>query len=445
MKLKAKTSLAVLGRIVHPSKPFSIHGFHSRLFTINSTSKPSKLSAPLRILFCGSDEFSCESLRSLVAEKRSDPKGIASIDVLIRPGKKTGRGMKETREVPLKKLAQELNLRIHERDTFTGWDLPKPNGEPINLIVAVSFGLFVPPRILNSAEYGGINVHPSLLPQYRGSAPLHHTIMNGDTITGVSLQTLDPLKFDHGAILCQEGFPIPQSQTIEYQGLLDLVTPKAASLLAKGIRDRVFMDPKPDQGLKLAHKIKPVDRFIDFEEGLSINVERKFRALGRLWCYTRTWWSGKNKKRTIFEDFEVVPMPKQSGVIPEQVLLTLPKWEYFCTRVYEDPTHPGSIIIPTVEPGVGLRVKHILVEGQVVGSAIDAMHKVSAFTKHPGDDKDLFMAVALTDMSEDGKQLVLRDGKGTEYTAKHLVIPKVLKINRARHIDPTPKNPSSLD
>ena len=269
--------------------------------------------------------------------------------------------------------------------------------------------------------------------------------MNGDTITGVSLQTLDPHKFDHGAILSQEGFPIPQSQTIKYQGLLDLVTPKAASLLAKGIRDRVFISPEPDQGLKLAHKVKPIDRFIDFEEGLSINVERKFRALGRLWCYTRTWWSGKNKKRTMFEDFEVVPMPKQTGVIPDQVLLTLPKWEYFCTRVYEDPTHPGSIIIPTVEQGVGLRVKHILVEGQVVGSAIDAMHRVSAFTKNPGDDKDLFIAVALTDTSEDGKQLVLRDVKGTEYAARHLVIPKVLRINRARHIDPTPKNPSPLD
>jgi methionyl-tRNA formyltransferase len=77
-------------------------------------------------------------------------------------------------------VAEELSLTIYERDTFTGWDvsiplldlecllikaqLPRPQGEAINLIIAVSFGLFVPPRILRSAEYGGLNVHPSLLP-----------------------------------------------------------------------------------------------------------------------------------------------------------------------------------------------------------------------------------------------------------------------------------------
>ena len=73
---------------------------------------------------------------------------------------------------------------MHERDTFTGWEvccfttsltlkkianskqLPTPSDEPINLIVAVSFGLFVPPRILRSAKYGGLNIHPSLLPKY---------------------------------------------------------------------------------------------------------------------------------------------------------------------------------------------------------------------------------------------------------------------------------------
>ncbi|APA12559.1 hypothetical protein SS1G_03801 [Sclerotinia sclerotiorum 1980 UF-70] len=436
MGLKIRTSFFVLGRIVSSSKPFPTYGFHSRLFSTNNTPKTSK---PLRILFCGSDDFSCESLRSLVAEQQSDPKGIASIDVLIRPGKRFGRGLRETREVPLREVAEELNLPIHERDTFTGWDLPKPNGESINLIVAVSFGLFVPPRILNSAEYGGINVHPSLLPQYRGSAPIHHAIINGDTITGVTLQTLDPHKFDHGTILSQEGFPIPQPRTINYQGLLDFVTPKAADLLAKGVRNRVFVNPESDQAIKPAPKISPVARYINWEEGLSADVERRHRALGRLWCYTRTWWSGKNKKRTIFHDFEVVPLPKQSVVIPERVYNLFPSWEYFCTPVYADPTHPGSIIIPTVQNGVGLRVKQILVEGQVVGSAIDVVHKVSGFTKDPNDDASMFMSVALTDISEDG-QPVLREGKGVEYAAKHLLPTKTLKINRARLIDPIPKN-----
>lgn len=68
--------------------------------------------------------------------------------------------------VPIKKVAiEELGLTVHQIDTFTGWEPPKPDGESINLIVAVSFGRLVPPRILNATKYGGLNVHPSMLPE----------------------------------------------------------------------------------------------------------------------------------------------------------------------------------------------------------------------------------------------------------------------------------------
>ncbi len=77
----------------------------------------------------------------------------------------SGRAETQTSIVPLQKLAESLKLTVHERDNFTKWDMPHPGGEPINLIVAVSFGLFVPPRLLRTAHYGGLNVHPSLLPE----------------------------------------------------------------------------------------------------------------------------------------------------------------------------------------------------------------------------------------------------------------------------------------
>jgi hypothetical protein len=97
-----------------------------------------KTSEPLRILFCGSDDFSCDSLKALYNEHRRNPYLIKSIDVLCRPGKPTGRSLKTIREgtcrsktsnfrmltiiVPIKAVSQELGLQIHERDTFTGWD-----------------------------------------------------------------------------------------------------------------------------------------------------------------------------------------------------------------------------------------------------------------------------------------------------------------------------------
>ena len=69
-----------------------------------------------------------------------------------------------TSEGPIKAYAEEAGLPVHPISTFTGWQPPSSKWKDINLIVAVSFGLFVPPRLLNLATYGGLNVHPSLLP-----------------------------------------------------------------------------------------------------------------------------------------------------------------------------------------------------------------------------------------------------------------------------------------
>ncbi|KAH8685989.1 formyl transferase [Tricladium varicosporioides] len=275
-----------------------------------------KVSKPLRILFCGSDEFSCESLRAVHAEKTVNPQLISSIDVLCRPGKRSGRSMTRIREVPIKAVAEELNLPIYERDTFRGWDLPRSGTEPINLIIAVSFGLFVPPRILKSAEYGGLNVHPSLLPNFRGPAPLQHIIMAGEKTIGVTLQTLDDKSFDHGLILSQTpspGLPIPDPDHCSYNNLLSFIKPKAAELLIQGLRERVFVPPLLDVGhyeskdLKHAPKIKPEDRRIDWSSMNAITIHRRHLALQRLWC--TIFINKTSEKRIIFEDFELVPTP----------------------------------------------------------------------------------------------------------------------------------------
>ncbi|KAF4631066.1 hypothetical protein G7Y89_g7074 [Cudoniella acicularis] len=286
----------------------------SRYFLLNERRLHStKVSKPLRVLFCGSDEFSCESLRALDTERKRNPALIASIDVLCRPGKKSGRSMTKIREVPIKAVAQELGLSIYERDTFRGWDLPKPHNESINLIIAVSFGLFVPPRILKSAEHGGLNVHPSLLPNFRGPAPLQHTIMAGEKSTGVTLQTLDETSFDHGVILSQTplpGLPIPSPETFTYNDLLEFIKPKAAEMLVQGLRDRLFVPPLIDVGhyeskaLKHAPKITPQDRQIQWSHMDAETIYRCHRALQRLW--SNVWVDENTEKRIIFEDLEPV-------------------------------------------------------------------------------------------------------------------------------------------
>ncbi|EAL88547.2 methionyl-tRNA formyltransferase family protein, putative [Aspergillus fumigatus A1163] len=242
---------------------------------------------PLRILFCGADEFSIASLKALHEEHVRRPDRISSIDVVCRPGKRVGR-------VPIKAVATELSLPIHEIDTFKGWAVEY---SPRRL-VAVSFGLFVPPRILNAAKYGGLNVHPSLLPDFRGPAPLHHTLLAGRTKTGVTLQTLHVKHFDHGVILQQTpapGFEIPNPDTCTVPELLNIVAPKGAEILLDGIRKGLFVPPIEDAGWRAsqgdeplihAAKIKPEDRHIDWVNWTWKDISRRNRVLGPLWNKT---------------------------------------------------------------------------------------------------------------------------------------------------------------
>ncbi|KAI9867161.1 MAG: Methionyl-tRNA formyltransferase [Trichoglossum hirsutum] len=267
---------------------------------------------PLHILFCGSDDFSVTSLKALHKELVERPDTIASINVVCRPGKRTGRGFKDIREVPIKKVAKDLALPVHEIDTFTGWSLPSRDGVAINLIIAVSFGLFVPSRLLNIAGYGGLNVHPSLLPDFRGPAPLHHTLLAGRSKTGITLQTLHPTSFDHGIILAQTpypGFDIPEPETCTVQELRSLVAPKGAEMLVQGLRDRVFIPPLMEVGwwsnaqlrgripeIKHAPKITPRDRHIDWFSFTANEILRRQRVLGPLWNMAT---SPDSKKRVI--------------------------------------------------------------------------------------------------------------------------------------------------
>lgn len=161
----------------------------------------------LRILYCGSDEFSAESLERLYDEHEADPVVIKSIDVVLKAPQRSGRGRTLLREgtispwrddpsfkvpdrsivVKLKAVANRLALPIHEIPTFTGWTPPQPP----DLILAVSFGLKVPPRLLNQSTYGGWNLHPSLLPECVDKFP-RQTWANLQAASGVQLRYTMP-------------------------------------------------------------------------------------------------------------------------------------------------------------------------------------------------------------------------------------------------------------
>lgn len=337
-------------------------------------------SDPLRILFCGSDTFSCASLSALHSLHKSNPQLIDSIDVLVRPGKPAGRGLKRIAVGPLFHLAESLNLPIHQRDTFTGWTLPLPgrvthpktgvktifphpsgscvhrHHEVFNLIIAVSFGLFVPPRILQRLDYGGLNIHPSLLPDLRGPAPLQWSILANRSHAGCTLQTLHPTDFDRGHILSQTPAPgIPTSEDCTSAQLLDLLAPEGARLLVDGLQQNLHVppytpvgpapftptptpspspSPTPSPALARRHapKITKLDLRIDWGsrawgrdhdlypkgQWTAADLARRFRAVGTriaglfarggMWTHALTV-RNPCEERLIFEDIEAVRCP----------------------------------------------------------------------------------------------------------------------------------------
>lgn len=272
---------------------------------------------PLRILFCGSDELSATVLRALNAEHTSNPSLIESISVFHRPGKATGRGLKKRTIPVLKTVAEELEIpesHIHERDTFTGWSPPiKPE---INLIIAVSFGLFVPPRILNGVKYRGLNLHPSLLPDLRGCSPIQSAILNQDTETGITLQDLNPKLFDHGKVLARVKLPIERPGEVTNEELTRELAEPAAQLLVHGLRqglyqyERVQELPEPN----LSHPPREAKKFQKLDMQLSdsmfaSNVSAVKRALGQVWFARQLAADAKpSEARVLLDDLSVVPL-----------------------------------------------------------------------------------------------------------------------------------------
>jgi methionyl-tRNA formyltransferase len=191
--------------------------------------------------------------------------------------------------VPIKHVAtKELSLTTHEIDTFTGWTPPTP----FDLIIAVSFGRLVPQRILNSTKYGGLNVHPSLLPDLRGPAPIHHTLLKRRTRTGVTVQTLHPQHFDQGLILAQTpppGLDVPPGVTVEQ--LINRLGGVGGEMLVNVLKDGTFTLPIKDAGwyaesggpVEHAEKITPLHRYIQFATSPAEDILTRHHVLGNLW------------------------------------------------------------------------------------------------------------------------------------------------------------------
>lgn len=160
----------------------------------------------MRILFMGTSEFAVPALRALISGS------FELIGVVTQPDRASGRG-KRRNPSPVKVVATEHNLPIYQPERARNPDFVRTLKDlALDVIVVASFGQLLPQTILDIPPCGTINLHPSLLPKYRGAAPIQWALINGEAETGATLMLLDAGE-DTGDIICSERIPIKDTDT----------------------------------------------------------------------------------------------------------------------------------------------------------------------------------------------------------------------------------------
>jgi methionyl-tRNA formyltransferase len=218
--------------------------------------------AKLRIVFMGTAGLSCPSLKALAAVP-----DFSVVDVVTQPDRPKGRDLKP-QPSPVKVVALELRLPVLQPERARNEDFTEALREiKPDLIVVVAYGQILPQSILDIPRFGCINVHTSLLPRYRGAAPIQWAIVNGEAETGVTIMKMDA-GLDTGDILLQESTPIlPQDNS---ETLHDRLAQMGAALLLKTIPEyvggKLSPRPQPADGGSYAVRIKKEDGHIDWNQ-----------------------------------------------------------------------------------------------------------------------------------------------------------------------------------
>ncbi len=214
----------------------------------------------MRILFMGTPDFALESLKALCEG------GYEVAAVITQPDKPRGRGHHLT-PPPVKVYAQEKNIPVLQPLTLRGEEFATTLAEiDPELIVVVAYGRILPKNVLDYPKYGCVNVHGSLLPEYRGAAPMQRAIIDGKTVTGITTMLMAE-GLDTGDMLLKSEAKIEENDNFEV--IHDRLASLGASLLietVKGLEAGSITPVVQGEGATYAAKIEKSDCIIDFSK-----------------------------------------------------------------------------------------------------------------------------------------------------------------------------------
>jgi len=228
---------------------------------------------PLRIAFMGTPDFAVTAFQAL------HQAGHEIVAVYCQPPKPAGRGQ-QVQKTPVHLAAEALGIPVHTPKTLRD-PVEQAHFTALNLDVAVvaAYGLILPQAILSAPRHGCLNIHGSLLPRWRGAAPIQRAMLAGDTETGITIMQMDA-GLDTGAMLLKDNAPIAAQTTA--QSLHDTLAEMGGRLIVQALDDlaagKLHPIAQPETGATYASKLTREDGKIDWAKP-AYEIERQIRAL----------------------------------------------------------------------------------------------------------------------------------------------------------------------
>ena len=243
----------------------------------------------MRIVFMGTPDFSVPALKALVEA------GHQVIAVVTQPDKPRGRG-KEVQMTPVKIQAMEYGIPVYQPAKVRDASFVEVlQGMEADVYVVIAFGQILPRAVLELPKYGCINIHASLLPKYRGAAPIQWCVIDGERETGITTMMMDA-GLDTGDMLEKTVIPIEEKET--GGSLHDKLSQAGGELilstLAKLEQGTLVRTPQTEEGTCYARMLTKSLGDIDWNQG-AVSIERLIRGLNP-WPSAYTLWNGKTIK-----------------------------------------------------------------------------------------------------------------------------------------------------
>lgn len=240
----------------------------------------------MKIVFAGTPDFAVPTLQALI----DSPHQVCA--VYTQPDRPAGRGRKLTAS-PVKELAMAANIPVYQPENFKqADDVAQLAALNSDLMVVVAYGLILPQAVLDIPKLGCINVHGSLLPRWRGAAPIHRALMAGDTKTGITIMKVVK-KLDAGDMLYKVECPITATSTSSslHDQLAEMGAKGLIEVVSQIEQGSVVAEPQDEALVTYAHKLEKNEAVLDWHKSAA-ELDRQVRGLNA-WPVAQTVFKGE--------------------------------------------------------------------------------------------------------------------------------------------------------